>query len=62
MRIGQQMCGGLDAAHAHSYLHRDLKPSNILLTEPLPDGADATWLHGQLAEGKLRFKLACIQA
>jgi serine/threonine-protein kinase len=33
LRIGEQIGGALDAAHAADLIHRDLKPANILLTE-----------------------------
>jgi Serine/threonine protein kinase len=31
----QQICEGLEYAHAHGIFHRDIKPSNILLSEGL---------------------------
>ncbi|MCI0784575.1 MAG: protein kinase, partial [Chloroflexi bacterium] len=33
LRMGEQMCGALEHAHAHGVIHRDLKPGNIWLTE-----------------------------
>jgi len=33
VRIGEQIGGALDAAHAADLIHRDLKPANILLAE-----------------------------
>ena len=33
LRIGEQIGGALDAAHAADLIHRDLKPANILLAE-----------------------------
>ncbi len=31
VRIGMELCGALEAAHASGIVHRDLKPSNVLL-------------------------------
>ncbi len=31
VKLGRQLCGGLDAIHEQSIVHRDLKPSNIML-------------------------------
>jgi eukaryotic-like serine/threonine-protein kinase len=36
MKIGEQIAGALESAHAHGIVHRDLKPSNLILT---PGGA-----------------------
>ena len=33
LRIGDQICGALEHAHARGVIHRDLKPGNIWLTE-----------------------------
>jgi eukaryotic-like serine/threonine-protein kinase len=33
IEIGQQLCAGLDAAHAEGVLHRDLKPANVLIDQ-----------------------------
>jgi serine/threonine protein kinase len=32
-RIAQQICAGVEAAHAQALLHRDLKSNNVLLTK-----------------------------
>ena len=33
MRLGQQIAGGLAAAHSQGLIHRDIKPANILLED-----------------------------
>jgi len=33
LRVGDQICGALEHAHARGVIHRDLKPGNIWLTE-----------------------------
>ncbi|HEY5625945.1 MAG TPA: protein kinase [Dehalococcoidia bacterium] len=33
LKVGNQICGALDHAHARGVIHRDLKPGNIWLTE-----------------------------
>src|SRR5438445_4079990 len=33
LRVGAEICHGLDRAHRSGVVHRDLKPSNIMLTK-----------------------------
>ena len=35
IKLGEQLCAGLVAAHEHGIIHRDIKPGNILVT---PEG------------------------
>ena len=37
LRLGQELCAGLEAIHGTRAVHRDLKPANVLL------GADGHW-------------------
>jgi serine/threonine protein kinase len=42
LNIFQQICAGLEHAHAHKVVHRDLKPDNIMLTR---DAEGRTQVH-----------------
>ena len=40
LRVGQQICSALGAAHEAGMIHRDIKPDNIVLV-PLPMGGES---------------------
>jgi serine/threonine-protein kinase len=43
VKIFQQICAGLENAHAHKVVHRDLKPDNIMLTRDT-DGSTLVYI------------------